>query len=226
MPEVSATTAIQTTIHNEAATPVDAVGSAPPTVAPNSVDEPPMGKQAQRLQRLAKYAVAHGKMEMCASAMVNAKCSALYSCTFEIRFDSLDDVTQETLAESCTNGNVYLSPHDMEQRPELKKLRITGSGINLSTTMSRANRPKNIGDATWSFLNEIWEQVSTVLEADCISPMHAAITSALALHRFGGAKISKKLGGGVNRHVRDEHLEMCKALDTLISFLDALPIPA
>lgn len=223
MPKVSSTTATQTTIHEEAATQADVVGRATPTVAPNPVDEPPMSKQAQRLQRLAKYAVAHGKMEMSASAMVNSKSAARYCCAFEIRFDNLDDVTPETLVESCTNGSVYIIPNDPEQRPELKKLRTTGSGINLSTVMTRVNRPKNIDDTTWEFLSEAWEHVAIVLEADCISPMRVAITSSLAAHGIGAVKISKKLGGGVIRQVRDDHREMCKALDTLSSLLDALP---
>lgn len=179
----------------------------------------PMSKQAQRQEVQSKFVPVRCGAEVLASAPVNAECGPRYNGTFEVRFDSPNEVTAKTLSTFAGNGAVHFTPNNIDEHPALKKIRKTEDGINLSALMTRAKRPANIDDASWRALAEMWQTASTVLITAGLTPMHALITRALSEKGLGGPKISKKLSGGMNADLGDKHEMMCQVLDRLNELL-------
>ena len=110
---------------------------------------------------------------------------------------------------------MFFTADDLDQHPNLKKIRKAEEGINLSALMSRAKRPANIDDNSWQELEEMWNDVSKTLYSQGIAPMHVRISGVLTANGLGGPKINKKLGGSINVSSGSQLDVMCKVLDEL-----------
>jgi len=179
----------------------------------------PMSKQAQRQQLQSKFVPVRCGAEVLASEPVNEECGPRYNGTFEVRFDSPNEVTGKALGTFVGIGALFFTAKNIDEHPALKKIRKAEDGINLSALMTRAKRPANIDDASWHPLEVMWKDVSTVLYNQGLAPLHALITRALAENGVGGPKISKKLSGGMNANAGDKHEVMCQVLDRLNELL-------
>jgi hypothetical protein len=186
---------------------------------PSPAVKTPANKQAQRQQLQTKFVPVRCGAEVLASAPVNAECGPSYNGTFEVRFDSPNEVTAKTITTFACNGALYFTPNNIDEHPALKKIRKAEGGINLSALMTRAKRPANIDDASWQPLDVMWKDVSTALNNHGLAPLHALIARALAEKGLGGPKISKKLCGGVNGSAENKHEIMCHVLDRLTELL-------
>lgn len=205
-------------VYPEAAPNAVAATDAIVQVAIAAVVPMPMSKQAQRQQLQSKFVPVRCGAEVLASAPVNAECGPRHNGTFEVRFDSPNEVTEKAINTFSGIGGLYFTPNNIDEHPALKKIRNAEDGINLSALMTRAKRPANIDDASWQALDVMWKDVSTVLNHG-LAPVQALITRALAEKGVGGAKISKKLGGGMKATAEDKHEVMCQVLDHLNELL-------
>lgn len=205
---------MQTTVQDVNAIKAVHSSATPPTAR---VPEMPslVSKHEQRYQLARKFAVTRSEIESQVSAAVNAKCGQRYKGTFEVRFDNPNEVTTKTLSTFCHNGAVFFTADDLDQHPNLKKIRKAEEGINLSALMSRAKRPANIDDNSWQELEEMWNDVSKTLYSQGIAPMHVRISGVLTANGLGGPKINKKLGGSINVSSGSQLDVMCKVLDEL-----------
>lgn len=193
---------------------------APPVLeAVDSVTTPPIMKQALRYQLASKFTSARCEIESQVSAVVNAKCGQRYKGTFDVRFDSPNEVTQKTLSAFCGAGTVFFTSDDLDQHPTLKKVRKAEEGINLSALMTRAKRPGSIDDKSWQELEDMWNDVSKTLYSQGLAPMHILIAGVLAANGLGGPKINKKLGGSINVNSGGQLDVMCKVLNELNELL-------
>ncbi|MEG0084105.1 MAG: Hsp20/alpha crystallin family protein [Massilia sp.] len=179
----------------------------------------PMGKQAQRQQAHGKFVTVRCEIESQVNAAVNAQRGRRYKGTFELHIDTPKEVTVKTISACGSSGVLFFTPDKIDEHPELKKIRKVADGFNLSALMSRAKPPANIDDASWQVLEEMCNDVSTVLRTHGLAPMQALITRALAEKGLGGPKISKKLGGGMTGKAGDKHEVMCQVLDHMNELL-------
>lgn len=185
-----------------------------------------MTKQEQRYQLFRLFDPLRAKIETFVTSAVNARCSARYKGFFEVRFDNPNDITAKSVADFCMTGAVFFTADDLTEQAALKKIRKAEAGVNLSALMTRAKRPTNIDDAAWRELANMWNEVSTVLRIDGITPMHSIVTNALTTAGCGGPKINKKLGGGINANAQDMHVVMCQVLQQLASSLETAAQPS
>lgn len=205
LPDTNSTTAV----HSSAT---------PPTARAPEMSGP-ISKQTLRYQLASKFTSARCEIESQVSAVVNAKCGQRYKGTFDVRFDSPNEVTQKTLSAFCGAGTVFFTSDDLDQHPTLKKVRKAEEGINLSALMTRAKRPASIDDKSWQELEDMWNDVSKTLYSQGLAPMHILIAGVLAANGMGGPKINKKLGGSINVSIDNKIEVMCKVLDELNELL-------
>jgi hypothetical protein len=187
--------------------------------AVDAATTPSTTKQALRYQLASKFTSARCEIESQVSAVVNTKCGQRYKGTFEVRFDSPNEVTQKTLSAFCGAGTLFFTPDDLDQHPTLKKVRKAEEGINLSALMTRAKRPASIDDKSWQELENMWNDVSKTLYSQGLAPRHILIAGVLAANGLGGPKINKKLGGSINVSIDNKIEVMCKVLDALNELL-------
>ncbi|MRV73560.1 hypothetical protein GJ700_17750 [Duganella sp. FT92W] len=157
----------------------------------------------------------------CAEA-ANKSYSEIYNGTFDVRFDSPDEVTPKTINALLSKGVVFFFPCNINQYPWLKKYCKQDGGINLSALCTRKNRPANINDTDWTSLMSMWAAVSTVLHVKGIDPIYAVFTEALRSFGHGGPKINRKLGGDLAA-MQGNQAPMQDVLKKLISLLEVLP---
>jgi hypothetical protein len=187
--------------------------------AVDAATTPSTTKQALRYQLASKFTSARCEIESQVSAVVNTKCGQRYKGTFEVRFDSPNEVTQKTLSAFCGAGTLFFTPDDLDQHPTLKKVRKAEEGINLSALMTRAKRPASIVDISCLELEILCNLVSKTLYSEGIAPSQFLIAGVWAANGLGGPKINKKLGGSINVSIDNKIEVMCKVLDALNELL-------
>lgn len=219
-PDLLATSDLSAYVDDSLATAVIAnIETQPVLEAVDAATTSSTTKQALRYQLASKFTSARCEIESQVSAVVNAKCGQRYKGTFEVRFDSPNEVTQKTLSAFCGAGTVFFTPDDLDQHTALKKVRKAEEGINLSALMTRTKRPGSIDDKSWQELEDMWNDVSKTLYSQGLAPMHILIAGVLAANGLGGPKINKKLGGSANVSIDNKTEAMCKVLDELNELL-------
>lgn len=174
--------------------------------------------QEERRDLFALVDIVRCIVESRCAGVTNNKQGVACKGTFDVRFDNPDEVTPKTLNAFLTKGVVIFFPDDINQYPWLKKYCKHGGGINLSALCTRKNRPANINEIEWAALTDMWEAISTVLNAEGIDPIYAVFTEALRWSGYGGPKINRKLGGGL-ASVQGAQAPMQDVLKKLISML-------
>lgn len=178
-------------------------------------------KQQERRDLSALVDIVRCLSESHGASVINNEYGVIYKGTFDVRFDNPDEVTPKTLNAFLSKGVVLFFPDDINDYPSLKKFSKPDGGINLSVLLTRKKRPANLNEAEWTSFMAMWAAISTVLHAKGIDPIYTVFTEALRSFGYGGPKINRKLGGGLES-VQSTQAPMEDVLKKLISLLQGL----